>query len=46
MIDLPRRVEQMGGAEGVQKAQTYNITLSPEKGLMMHCIPRVSSANS
>ncbi|KAK9908008.1 hypothetical protein WJX75_001429 [Coccomyxa subellipsoidea] len=38
--------DEMGGAEGVQKAQTYNITLAPEKGLMMHCIPRVSSANS
>lgn len=38
--------EQMGGAEGVSKAEAYNITLSPADGLMMHCIPRAKGTRT
>ncbi|BDA44787.1 probable 1,25-dihydroxyvitamin D(3) 24-hydroxylase, mitochondrial [Coccomyxa sp. Obi] len=38
--------DEMGGAEGVSKAETYTITLSPGNGLMMHCIPRAKVTNT
>lgn len=30
----------MGGVKGVRNAETYNITLQPEHGIKMRCIPR------
>lgn len=33
---------RMGGARGVQESENYAITLMPDKGMWMHCKPRVS----
>lgn len=38
-----RAVAQMGGAEGVYRAEVMTGPLTVEGGLYMHCIPRVPS---
>lgn len=34
---------QMGGAEGVRKAEQYTLVVGLNRGMMMHAVPRRAS---
>lgn len=34
---------QMGGAEGVRKAEQYTLVVGLNRGMMMHAVPRSAS---
>jgi len=38
--EAPGRCAQMGGPEGVRRAEAYYVTVQPSEGLSMHAIPR------